>query len=116
MVSSNEVFQEVNREIGKLFNEMRYEYADNKRKFPNGFKWHYAVASRESGQRDYWYCWSTTKNANGKFISWVYAWKGKANHRVAEFNRIREHRRKNKAKERAYKLMNQREESRKEGK
>lgn len=56
---------EGNPELADLFSP-----SDPKLLFPEGFR--YLYYSVPVGKRDWRYCYSTTRNRNGKFISWVY--------------------------------------------
>lgn len=95
----------LNKFLAQAMGEIRCEHADPKLKFPNGLKWHYVRADKPKGFRDIWYCWSTTRNQNGKFVSWKYVWHGKPKHRVADYVDVLEHRYRASAKRRALKLQ-----------
>jgi hypothetical protein len=77
---------------------------DKRKHFPGGLRWRYFSAM--SGHRKFLFCWSITRNANNKFVSWVYMPKGKR----WVMRSFVEHRKKYKAKERAERLLKQREE------
>lgn len=94
---------EINRIVSEKFPELIISKPD-KIRFPNGKKWHYFQAKKEKGFREWWCCWSITRNANNKYISWIYEWKGKR----GCVTKVVEHRRKKDAKERARKIFSQR--------
>ena len=98
----------INKLLAEKFGEIMNQEADPIRKFPNGFRWHYNYLPEKKGFKQIWFCWSIKRNANGKFISWQYVWKKTKRGKVAEFKKIREHKLKKKAKERAYKMLEQR--------
>ena len=75
------------------------EEVPNKLRFPNGLRYRY-WKTKIKYRCEKWFCYSTTRNRNGKFVSWVYIWKGN----VAEPKKVVEHRRRKDAKKRAYKL------------
>lgn len=77
---------------------------DAKTYFPGGFKWRYYMIER--GNRKWRFCWSVSKNGNGKWVSWIYAPVPKQKGRFTK-KRLVEHRRKKSAKARASKLFNQ---------
>jgi len=77
------------------------------RYFPAGLRYRYFRAGKSDKSRELWFCWSLTKNANGKYASWIYKWCGKKG-RVGEWIKLREFRHKNRAKARALKLYNRR--------
>ena len=57
--------------LGKLWGEIMYEKAPAKMKFPDGLRYRYW--GRFELFTGIWvFCYSTTKNGNGKFVSWVY--------------------------------------------
>ena len=73
----------------------------DKLKFPNCFRWrYYGKLKLARGIKAY--CHSTTKNANGKYLSWIYQ------PRIAEgkwdYTEIREHAKRKDAKARSLKL------------
>jgi hypothetical protein len=78
----------------------------SKLRFPNGLRYRYFHAAQAPKFRQWWCCWSTTKNANGKFVSWVYEWRG----REGNITRECEHRRRSAAKARALRLRVARDE------
>ena len=69
--------------------------------FPDGFRWRY-FGKLKLARGVKAYCYSTTKNANGKYLSWVYQ------PRIAkecwEYTKLREHTKRKDAKARAYRL------------
>ena len=93
-------------EINKILNKMFYDMAPDKMKFPQGFKWKYYRVAKVPRRREWWCCYSSTRNANKKFISWVYEWVGKK----TKTRFIKEHRTKKKAIGRAQKFYNRRKE------
>jgi|GEM_PF-4162128 len=94
--------------LNEVFGQMSYEMAETKLKFPKGLRWRYYRTPPKKGFSERYFCWSTTRNANNKFISWVYVWKGKKKKRVASFKKVIEHRKRNKAKDRAHRLYSKR--------
>ncbi len=68
--------------------------------FPGGFRWRYWRAPKK-GRKRAWDCaYSTTRNANGKFVSWVIDWRGGVGHTAQR----REHTKRKDAKARALRL------------
>jgi hypothetical protein len=74
------------------------------RKFPKGFRYRYYGAAKRGRHRLWLCCWTTTRNENGKFVSFVYEVKGKRYMVTREV----EHRRRNAAKARALRLSQSR--------
>ncbi len=69
--------------------------------FPDGFRWrYYGKLKLSRGVKAY--CYSTTKNANGKYLSWVY--QPRIGEKKWDSTLIREHTKRKDAKARAYKL------------
>ena len=66
--------------------------------FPEGLKYKYW--HRRKRKKRYMFCYSSTKNANGKYTSWIY-WPTKQGF---DLRRLVEHRTKKKAIERAYRI------------
>lgn len=57
--------------LGKLWNEVMYGRAPAKMKFPDGLRYRYY--GRFALFTGVWvFCYSTTRNENGKYVSWVY--------------------------------------------
>lgn len=103
---------DINRILNKMVNEnpeLRSLFANmkpDKLKFPKGLKWQYYKTIKKKGYREWYCCWSITKNMNDKYISWIYEWiKGGKETKTVK---VREHRKKKAAKTRAIKLYNQR--------
>jgi len=67
-------------------------------KFPNGFRYRY-FGRLEPVRSARAYCWSTTKNANGKYLSWVFAYNAVKD--VIGFSKVVEHKKRKDAKTRA---------------
>lgn len=74
------------------------------RTFPQGFRYRYYRAKKRGRAREWWCCWSTTRNENGRFVSWVYEWRG----REGRITRLVEHRRRSAARARANRLHSSR--------
>ncbi len=68
--------------------------------FPQGFRWRYWNVPKRGRKREWDCAYSTTKNANGKYVSWVIDWKGD----VGERTRLQEHTKRKAAKARAFRL------------
>jgi hypothetical protein len=67
--------------------------------FPHGLRYHYFQSVH---RRMFWdFSWSTTKNMNGKFVSWIERPKGGRH----TWRRAVEHKRRKDAKARAWRLM-----------
>ena len=82
----------INEKFGDLFRKVSYDSADPKRKFPNGFKYIYwEVKQLPSGLQEWWFCYSTRRNQNDKFVSWIYKWYGPKGKRRANFDNLVEH-------------------------
>lgn len=79
---------------------MLSDLTPKRRRFPDGFRYRYYAAASRPRFRLWWCCWTTTRNENGKFVSFVYEWRG----REAGVTREREHRKRNAAKARAGRL------------
>ena len=80
-------------------------------RFPQGFRWHYYDSKKSPRFRQNYFCWSITRNENGKFLSWVYDWKfdNRRKKEVAHLCMWREHVRKKDAMARAHKMHEQRQ-------
>ena len=99
----------MNKEFGHLFRKLSYDSADPKRKFPNGFKYIYwKVKQLPSGLQEWWFCYSTRRNQNDKFVSWIYKWSGSKGKRLANFDNILEHKYLRAARKRAESLYSKR--------
>jgi len=57
--------------LGKLMAEYQYAHAPAKMKFPDGLRYRY-WGKFELFTGIWAFCYSMTRNENGKFISWVY--------------------------------------------
>jgi len=73
--------------------------------FPSGLKWKYYSA--HSRGRRWMFCYSSGRNGNGKFLSWVYQPKGSKKKITWKSRKIVEHRTRKKAIVRALKLYKQ---------
>ena len=71
--------------------------------FPTGLKRRY-FRVKHKGRQERWFFWTLSKNANGKYVSGVYRFKG----RVGHTTQIVEHRRRRDAKARAERLHDER--------
>ncbi|MDG6912652.1 MAG: hypothetical protein JRN35_06165 [Nitrososphaerota archaeon] len=72
------------------------------RRFPDGFSWRFfGKLQLRRGVKAY--CWSTTRNANGKFLSWVY--QPRVGRGIWDFTHVREHVKRTDAKARALHLF-----------
>jgi len=70
-------------------------------KFPGGFRYRYfGRLAMVRGAKAY--CWSTTKNANGKYLSWVFKYNTVED--MIDFSRVVEHKKRKDAKARALKI------------
>ena len=81
--------------------ELKNEPEDKARYYPEGLRWKF-FSSRTP--REWKFCYSTVRNSNGKFTSWVLAPKGPKKNREWEVTRFVETRRMNAAKRRALKM------------
>lgn len=87
--------------VNKVFGDMMYERAPKWRQFPEGLRWQY-FGELKLFTGVWACCWSTTRNVNGKFVSWVYMPNvGKG---TWEFKKQLEHRKMKDAKARALRL------------
>jgi len=69
--------------------------------FPDGFRWrYYGKLKLVRGVKAY--CYSTTKNANGKYLSWAY--QPRIAKGIWEYTSLREHAKRKDAKARAQRL------------
>jgi len=58
-------------ELNRLMTELMYDVSPAKMKFPEGLRYRYF--GRMELYTGIWaFCWSVTRNENGKFVSWVY--------------------------------------------
>jgi len=87
--------------IASLFRDVT---TTSRTRFPQGFRWHYHDSQKHTRFRQAYFCWSITRNENGKFISWIYDWKYDSirKREVASFCLLREHVRKKDASARAF--------------
>jgi len=102
------------RELNRIVNQMLWETIDkigfnsnqpDKFHFPGGLRYKYWKRFKLKPYYRRWlFCYSSTKNANGKYVSWIY-WPVKKD----EWNikRAVEHKKKKDAINRAYKLYQQ---------
>ena len=90
--------------INNIIGELIYGITAPKFKFPGGLSYRYFSPGKKSGFRLWWCTWTTTKNENNKFLSFVYEWRGKRATPV----KVREHKKRTDAKARALKLHKQR--------
>jgi hypothetical protein len=112
----NKLTNDLNNVFHKIINdtpELRELFIpnDNKMIFPEGLR--YRFYRLKIGKKDYRYCYSITRNKNGKFSQWIYypKWelqkdnKGKYK-RILTWNpiKIKEYKRKKTAKNHAFKL------------
>ena len=69
----NELERLINESLAlrRAFAEISYRSANPKFKFPGGFRWLY-FGKLKLFTGIWGFCWSTTRNENKKFISWVY--------------------------------------------
>lgn len=102
------------RELNQIVNQVLWDMLEknsfnlnqsDKLYFPGGLKYKYWKRfKRKPHYREWLFCYSSTKNANGKYVSWIYwpitkdEWNTK---------RAMEHKRKKDAINRAYKLSQQ---------
>lgn len=101
---NDKAMDRLNELVGSVFQGIMYEKSPNWRKFPKGFR--YSYFGRFELMCGIWaFCWSTTRNANGRYVSWVYM--PNVGKKTWEFKRKCEHRRMKDAKARALKLYNQ---------
>lgn len=95
---------ELNKLFGKLLNEVLYDKAPAKFKFPQGLRYQY-YGKFELFTGIWAFCWTTTRNENKKFVSWVYMpVVGKKQMKMA---RVLEHRLMKDAKARALRMYHQ---------
>jgi len=87
--------------MGRLFGVKEIK-RDPVRFFPKGLRYRYYSVKR--GNREWKYCYSTTRNENGKFASWVYMPKGKGRWTERRFRQLRS---RTKSKARAMKLRDE---------
>lgn len=97
---------EIERQMALRMAEHEYARAGKERRFPGGFKYHYFTVDKQPKKPMWKCCYSTVRNENGKFVSFVYAFNAKGNR--AEAKKFREHKYRNKAKARALKLYSKR--------
>jgi len=83
---------------------LQYRMTPRAMRFPQGFRYRYFRAPKRGRAREWWCAWSTTRNENGKFISFVYEWQGDE----AGATRLREHAKRKDAKARALRFSEQR--------
>jgi hypothetical protein len=95
---------EANPEVVALFARMSYETASPKMRFPNGLRYRYFRASVEGRSRTWDCSWSTTANANYRYLSWIHELRGN----VWAVTRVCEHRKRKDAKARALNLWKKR--------
>lgn len=87
--------------LSNMFGKLLEETAPKWRQFPGGISWRYfGRLELRSGVKAF--CWSTKRNANGNFLSWVY--QPRVGKKRWDFTRKREHRLMKDAKARALKL------------
>lgn len=90
--------------VRERIERMFYEFAPASLQFPDGLRWLYWSVPKR-GRKRAWDCaYSTTKNANGKYVSWIIDWKGE----VGDRTRFCEHRKRKDAKARAFRLYEKR--------
>lgn len=96
------------KKVEELFNELHNRgvidlspYQPHKLQFPDGFRWlYYGKLELKRGAKAF--CYSTTRNANGKFLSWVY--QPRIKDKKWDFVKVVEHCRRKDAAARAYRL------------
>jgi len=99
----DDITKKLNQMVGNLFGKMQYEATPAIRKFPKGLRYRY-YSSFDFWGRKVMFCWSTTRNVNDKFLSWVYLPKGTKKRRHWDFTRMRELRSRAGSKRRAARL------------
>lgn len=87
--------------LNGIMQKFLVDLAPNMLKFDD-LRWHYY--SVQVGRRTWKYCWSLTRNQNGKFISWVYKPVGSGRKAHWVHTRIKEFARRCKAEARSVKL------------
>ena len=93
-----------NPELTRLFERLQYDSSAARLKFPNGLRYRYFRASVKGRSRTWDCSWSTTRNENGRYLSWVHEQCGD----VWKLVRLCEHRKRRDAKARALRLCEKR--------
>jgi hypothetical protein len=96
----------LNKALKDIFGKETYSHTSSKLKFPEGLRWCFFSIVR--GKKKYLFCWSSVRNENGKFVSWLYQPKRDRVDKSRwtwEIKRVAEHKRRNRAKARARKLL-----------
>ncbi len=94
----------VSEEVRRRITETLGLYCDPtppSRQFPKGLRYRYFRAAKRGRSREWWCAWTTTRNANGKFASYVMEWTSDDTGRTVKF---REHAKRKDAKARATEL------------
>ena len=90
--------------LSALMADITYKSSPPKMQFPNGLNYRYFEVPKKGRRRAWECCWSTTRNANGRYLSWVFE-KRKAGWVPVK---LCEHRKRRDAKARAIRLSEKR--------
>ena len=90
--------------LREVFAEMSYSLAPKSERFPGGLRYRY-FGKLEMFTGIWAFCYSTTRNENGKFISWVY--QPQVGKKTWVLVKLLEHRLMKDAKARALRMYNQ---------
>ena len=105
---TDELFAKIVNESPTLTNllaEISYDSTPAKFQFPNGARYRYFDVPKKGRRRAWMCCWSTTANANKRYLSWIY--EQRSDNWI--MRRVCEHRRRKDAKARAIRLADKRE-------
>lgn len=93
----------VSKRLAEMLARHEYDTTPPERRFPDGYRWLYWTVEKKGRYRRWFCAYSTTKNANGKFVSYVVVWESrKGGH--GEVRKFREHAKREDAKARAYRM------------
>jgi len=103
MIDQNKIFNNIINSMESDARNRIIEILTPQKLLFDNISWRYFIA-KVKGSRTWECCWSTTKNKNGKYVSWIYVerkdkW---------TIEKIVEHKKRKDAKARAYKLYDKR--------
>jgi len=106
-MSDSDVLEKIvaaNPELLALFERLQYDCSPKRLQFPNGLRYRYFRA-RPGGRSRTWDCsWSVTRNANGRYLSFVH----EERKDCWALAKVCEHRKRKDAKARALRLYEKR--------